>query len=80
MALYWHDLPWEAEQGWQVAGKVVHFGATVTAQQLPPIETHSTEVLIFYWNWGPLLGSRGSRNESVFFRRYTLYLWWLLPS
>lgn len=75
-----HDSPWEAEQGWQVAGKVVHFGAAVTAQQLPPVEADSTEILILYGHWGPLLGSRGSRNEPVFFRRCTLHLWGLLPS
>lgn len=62
-----------------MAGKVEHFGAAIAAQQLSPIEAHSTEVLILYWYWGPLLGSRGSRNESLFFRRCTLPLWWLLP-
>lgn len=63
-----------------MAGKVVHFGAAVTAQQLSPVEAHSTEVLILYRYWGPLLGSRGSRNESLFFRTCTLHLWWPLPS
>lgn len=80
LACGWHDSPWEAEQGWQVAGKVVHFGAAVTAQQLSPVEAHSTEILILYWYWGSLLGSRGSRNEPVFFRRCTLHFWWPLPS
>ena len=63
-----------------MAGKVVHFGAAVTAQQLPAVEADSTEILILYGYWGPLLGSRGSRNEPVFFRRCTLHLWRLLPS
>ena len=79
MALDWHNSPGEAEQGRQVAGKVEHFGAAIAAQQLSPIEAHSAEVLILYWYRGPLLGSRGPRNESLFFRRCTLPLWWLLP-
>lgn len=63
-----------------MAGEVIYFGAAVTAQQLPPIEAHSTEVFIFDWDWGSLLGSRGSRDESMFFRRCALHLWWPLPS
>lgn len=63
-----------------MAGKVVYFGAAVAAQQLSTIETHSTEVLILYWDWGTLLGSRNSRNESVFIRICTFHLWRLLPS
>lgn len=74
------DSPWEAEQGWHMAGKVIHFGAAVTAQQLPTIETHSTEVLVLYGGWGALLGSQSSGNESVFFRRCTIHLQWPLPS
>lgn len=57
-----------------------HFGAAVTAQQLPPIEAHGAEVFILHGYWGPLLGSRGPRNESLFLRRCTLPIWWLLPS
>lgn len=80
MALNGQDSPWEAEQSWQVAGKVVHLGAAVTTQQLSSIEAHSTEVLILYWYWGPLLGYRSSRNKSVLFRRCPLHLWGSLPS
>lgn len=57
-----------------------HFGAAITAQQLPPIEAHGAEVLVLYGYWGPLLGSRGPRNESLFLRRCALRLWGLLPS
>lgn len=63
-----------------MAGEVEHFGAAVTAQQLPPVETHGAEVLVLYWYWGPLLGSSDPRNESLFLRRGTLPLRWLLPS
>lgn len=51
-----------------MAGKVIHFGAAVTAQQLPTIDAHSTEVLILYGSWDALLGSQSSGNESVFIR------------
>lgn len=51
-----------------MAGKVIHFGAAVTAQQLPTIDAHGTEVFILYGGWGTLLGSRSSGNESVFLR------------
>lgn len=57
-----------------------HFGAAVTAQQLPSVEAHGAEVLVLHGYWGPLLGSRGPRNESLLLRRYTLPLWCLLPS
>lgn len=63
-----------------MAGKVIHFGAAVTAQQLPTIEAHSTEVLILDGGWGALLGSKSSGNESLFFRRFTVHLQWPLPS
>lgn len=63
-----------------MAGKVIHFGAAVTAQQLATIEAHSTEVLILDGGWGALLGSKSSGNESLFFRRFTLHLQWPLPS
>lgn len=53
---------------------MVDFGAAVAAQQLSAVEAHGTEVLVLHWGWGPLLGSRGSRQEPVFFRRGTLQL------
>lgn len=56
-----------------------HFGTAVTAQQLPSVEAHGAEVLVLHGDWGPLLGSRGPRNESLLLRRYTLPLWCLLP-
>lgn len=63
-----------------MAGKVIHFGAAVTAQQLPAIEAHSTEVLILDGGWGALLGSKSSGNKSLLFRRCAVHLQWPLPS
>lgn len=63
-----------------MAGKVIHFGAAVTAQQLPAIEAHGTEVLILDGGWGALLGSKSSGNESLLFRRCAVHLQWPLPS
>lgn len=68
------DSPGEAEQGRQVAGEMIHFGAAVTAQQLSPVEAHGTEVLIFDWYRGSLLGYRGARKKLWFFRGGLLHL------
>lgn len=57
-----------------MAGKVIHFGAAVTAQQLSTIEADSTEVLILYGGWGVLFVSKTSGDESVFFRRCTVHI------
>lgn len=62
-----------------MARKVIHFGTAVTAQQLPTIDAHRTEVLILYGGGSVLLGSRSSGNESVFLR-CALHLLWPLPS